>query len=87
MSSVVRIPTDVHREVKKLAELQSTQPGEVLALAWREYVSNHREEFAAELEEVARLLREGDVEDLAAFASRTASVRAEAAAARGRSPE
>ncbi len=87
MSSVVRVPTDVHRESKRIAELRGIAPGDVLADAWREYFEKHREQFAADLEEAARLLRDGAVEDLAAFASRTAPARAKAARAKARSTQ
>ena len=85
MTTVVRIPTDIHAEAKHVAALHGKQPGEVLAEAWREYLANHREQFAGDLEEAARLLRNGTLEDLASFASRNAGSRAEAAAARIRS--
>lgn len=84
-SSVVRIPDDIHREAKQVAALRGQQAGEVLALAWRRYMVDNREQFAADLEEAARLLRDGSLQDLEQFTSRNARTRAEAAAARGRS--
>ena len=42
----------------------------------------HRDEFVADLEQAAQLLRNGTVQDVAAFASRNAHARAELAAAR-----
>lgn len=69
MTSVMRVPDDVRAEAQRLAALQGKQPGEVIAIAWREYVERHREEFAAGLEEAARLLRDGTLEEFAAFAS------------------
>lgn len=84
MSTVMRVPTEVHAEAKRIAALRGRQPGEIVAQAWREYLDRHRDEFAADLEEAARLLREGTVDDVASFASRNAAARAEAAAERAR---
>lgn len=80
MSSVVRVPKDVHAETKRIAALRGVQPGDVIAAAWREYLERHRAELAAELEEAARILRDGTLDDLAAFTSRNVGARAEAAA-------
>jgi len=82
MSSVVRVPTDVHSEATRIAAFRGQQPGHLIAEAWREYLANHRQECAADLEEAARLMRNGTPDDLAAFTSRTADARAKAAAAR-----
>ncbi len=79
MSSVVRVPDTVLTEAKRIAALQGTQPGDILATAWREYLDNHRAEFAGDLERAAELLRNGTLDDLAAFASRNAKERARAA--------
>jgi hypothetical protein len=81
-SSVVRVPNDIHQQAKQVAALRGQQPGEVLAEAWRKYMTENREQFAADLEEAARLLRDGSTEDLAAFTSRNARSRAEFAAAK-----
>lgn len=79
MSIPMRVPESVHTEAKRIAALQGVQPGEIIARAWREYVQNHRAEFAADLEEAARRLRDGTLDDLAAFASRNVDERAAAA--------
>jgi hypothetical protein len=81
MSSVVRVPDKVHNEASRLAAFRGQQPGYLIAEAWQEYLSNHRTEFAADLEEAARLLRDGTLEQLAAFTSRNVDARAAAAAA------
>jgi hypothetical protein len=80
-SGVVRVPEHVLLETKRLAVLKGQQPGEMLATAWREYLANHRDEFAADLEETARLLRDGTLDELAAHVSRDADERAAAASA------
>lgn len=85
MSSVVRVPSHVQIESKRIAAIRGQAPGEVLAEAWSEYFENHRDQFAADLEEAARLLRDGTVDDLAQFASRNVQERATAAARRARS--
>jgi hypothetical protein len=48
----------------------------LVAEAWREYIANHREEFAADLEKTAQLLRDGTLSHLAEFSSRNADARA-----------
>jgi hypothetical protein len=86
MSAIVRVPTDVHTEAKRIAALQGQATGDVIAAAWREYLTNHREEFAADLEEAARLMRDGTLDQVAEFASRHAEARAEASVERGCQP-
>jgi len=66
-TSVVRIPSDVHLEARRIAALCGEQPGDLLAQAWREYVVNHREEFAADLDRAADLMRNASLEDLVDF--------------------
>lgn len=87
MSTVVRIPTSVHLETKRLAAVRGKQAGELLAEAWREYLANHREQFAKDLEEAAKILRQGTHEDLADFANRNVEARAQEAAERVRSSD
>ena len=84
-TAVVRVPSQVHQEAVQLAALRRQQPSELLAAAWTEYIEAHRDEFAADLEQAARLLRDGSLEELSAFASRNADARAHAAAERARS--
>jgi hypothetical protein len=76
MTRVLRVPEQVHDEATQIAALRHSQPGHLVAEAWREYIANHREEFAADLEETAQLLRDGTLEQLAKFTSRNASARA-----------
>ena len=85
MTSPVRVPDDVHSETKQLAAMRGQQQGELLAAAWREYLERHKDQFAADLEQAAELLRDGTPNELAEFASRNASARAEAATKRIRS--
>ena len=73
---VVRVPEDTHNEATQIAALRQVQAGEMLADAWREYMENHREEFAKDLEKTAKLLRDGTLEKLAEFTSRNADARA-----------
>lgn len=82
MSRVVRVPEQVHNEATEIAALRRVQPGELIAQAWAEYIKNHREEFAADLEKTAKLLRDGTMDDLAAHVSRNAGDRAEKAVER-----
>lgn len=83
-SSVVRVPSHVSLESKRIAALRGQASSEVLATAWAEYMENHRDEFAADLETAAKLIRDGTAEDLAQFASRNVKDRAAAAARRAR---
>lgn len=83
-TTVARIPEHVHLEAKRLAAIRGQQPGEVLTAAWNEYLENHRDEFAADLEQAAAVMRDGTVHDLADFLGRDRSARAEAAFAAGR---
>ena len=71
-SSVTRLPADIHASAKAIAAMQGCTPGEVIAQAWREFVERHGDEFAADFERAAALIREGDTEGLAAHANRTA---------------
>lgn len=82
MSTVVRIPEDTHEEVARIAAFRGEQPGNLIAEAWREYIENHRAEFAADLEQAAKLLRDGTLEELTAFVNRSVPTRAKRAAAR-----
>lgn len=78
-SSVTRLPADIHASAKAIAAMQGRTPGEVIAQAWREFVEHHADEFAADFERAAALIREGDTEGLAAHANRFAAAEAEAA--------
>jgi len=84
MSTVIRVPDHVHLESKSIAAVRGQQQGQLLAEAWREYLASHREEFAKDLETAATLLRDGTLDDLAAFASRNVGERARAAGSRAR---
>lgn len=87
MSSVVRIPDEVHEEAARIAAFRGQQPGHLIAEAWREYIANHRKEFAADLEQAAKHLRDGTLGQLTTFTSRTASARAKTAAERLADPQ
>lgn len=84
-TKVMRVPADVQEEAAQVAALRRQQAGELLADAWREYMVNHREEFAADLREAAELLRNGTLDELSTFASRNAKARAQAETSRIRS--
>jgi hypothetical protein len=86
MSNVVaRIPERVHIEARRIAAIRGEQPADVLLQAWVEYLENHRQEFAADLESAAEVLRNGTLDDAAAFVNRGARERAKAAAAAAKS--
>jgi len=76
MTRVLRVPEQVHSQASQIAALRNSQPGHLVADAWREYIENHRDEFAADLEKTAKLLRDGTLEQLTEFTSRNAGTRA-----------
>lgn len=78
-SAVARLPADIHASAKAIAGMQGRTPGEVIAQAWREFVERHGDEFAADFERAAALIRDGDTEGLAAHANRFAAAEADAA--------
>jgi len=78
----VRIPEDMLTEVKQIAAMRGSTPGDALAQAWAEFIERHRGELSEQFDEVGRLLRERDT---TAFLERTRSsrrARAESAAAK-----
>lgn len=79
MSAVTRLPADVNSSAKQIAAMQGRTPGDVIAQAWREFLERHRDEFAADFERAAALIREGDTEGLAAHANRFADAETDAA--------
>ena len=80
MTVVVRLPEELYESAKRFAALQGRQPSDVLADAWGQYLEANREQLAADLEQAAQMLRAGETDALAEFASRSARARAEAAA-------
>ena len=83
-TTTVRIPADVFQSARRIAALQGRTPGDVLADAWHEYLVENREQFAADLEEAAELVRAGDTEGLARHTSRSAEERGRNLARRAR---
>ncbi len=85
MSTVaVRIPDDIHGDVKAIAAMRGKTPGAMLAQAWIEFTERHRAEISEEFDAVARMFREGDREGLAELSRQSRRERAEAAAAAAR---
>lgn len=80
MTVVVRLPEDVLAGARQTGALKGRSAAEMVTEAWRQYMESHRDELAAEYEEVAELLRRGDSEALREFASRSVVERAERAA-------
>jgi predicted DNA-binding protein len=80
MSVVVRLPEDVYESARRIAALTGRQASDLIGEAWGQYLETHREQFAADFEQAAALLRNGDTKGLSEMASRTAAVRAEEAA-------
>lgn len=80
MTTPVRVPEEAKLQAQRIAALQGRQPGQVLADAMSEYIEKYREQFAQDFEEVADMLRSGNVDALAQFASRNITTRAAEAA-------
>ncbi len=66
-TTTVRVPVELQEQVTRVSELVRETPGELLAAAWAEYVERHRDDFAADLERAADLVRNGTLEDLVDF--------------------
>ncbi len=86
MSTTVRIPQEIDAPVKAIAAMQGRVVGEVLADAWREYFEKHRQEFAAEFERAAEVVRAGDTDAVASLMNRFNDDLAAAAAEQARTP-
>lgn len=84
MTTLVRVSEELHAQVKHIAAIQGTSAGDLLAHAWREFFERHRDEFAAEFEAAAELVRRGDTAGMAAMMKRGNRDRAETAALRAR---
>jgi predicted transcriptional regulator len=84
-TTAVRVSEELLEDVKRLAALRGETPGGLLAEAWSEFIARHREEIAADVEEVAQMLRQGDRDGLIGFTRRTVRARAAAAAERANS--
>ncbi len=66
-TSTMRVTETVRDEVTRMSQLCGDQPAVLLERAWNEYLINHREQFAADLEAAAQLVRNGSTDDLVAF--------------------
>jgi len=86
VSTVVRVPDEVLAHVQRIAAMQGTVPGEILARAWDEFFENHREEFAAEFAAAAKAVRDNDTAAMASLMKRGNRERAVRAAAQARRP-
>jgi predicted transcriptional regulator len=66
-TTTVRVPVELQEQVTRVSELVRETPGELLAAAWAEYVERHRDDFAADLQCAAELVRNGTLQDLVDF--------------------
>jgi len=76
MSVVVRLPEDVYESARRIAALQGRQASELIGEAWGQYLEVHREQFAADFEQAAQLLRQGDTKGMTELAGRSVDARA-----------
>jgi hypothetical protein len=67
-TTTMRVSTEVHQQVNRLAALCGDQPADLIAAAWREYVERHRGDFATDLQRAAGLMRDGTLDELVEFA-------------------
>lgn len=66
-TSTMRVTETVRDEVARMSKLCGEQPAELLERAWKEYLLNHRAQFAADLEQAAVLVRDGSTDALVTF--------------------
>lgn len=81
----VRVSEDMLADVQKIAAMRGESPGELLGVAWTEFLDNHRAELAESFDAVAKMLREGDTQGLMEHSRPARRARAAAAAARAAS--
>lgn len=67
-TTVMRVPSDVHEQITRTAALCGEQPGALLAQAWKEFLLNHKDALASDLERAAHLIRSESLDELVAFA-------------------
>lgn len=71
-------PEPVRRDVRALAEMQAREPGQYLANAWQEFLSEHRDYLAAEHERLADVVKRRDAAGLGEAGRREAKKQAQA---------
>lgn len=79
-TTTVRISKEISSEVAHVAALMGQSSGDLLAQAWKEFLASHKDAFAKDMEEAAKIIRTGTTQDLASFISRDVAARAELAA-------
>lgn len=85
-----RVSERVHQESRQFAGLLGIQSSEVIDRAWDEFLENHREEFAENLEQLAGLIRNGTTSDLGDYLGaedREARAEAYVESARAKAPQ
>jgi DNA-binding MarR family transcriptional regulator len=78
----VEIPEDVREGARIIANIEGSQPNEVLVRAWREFIARQKDALDRDSKEVGRMLREGDKKGLASYSNRNSREQAEKAALR-----
>lgn len=84
-TTTIRVSAEIQGEISRIAALRGVSSGELLGEAWREFLETHRSELAENLEQAAKILRDGTTQDLADFLSRDVPERAKRAAKAARS--
>jgi predicted transcriptional regulator len=79
-TTTVRISKELSKEVAQIAALRGQTSGDLLAKAWKEFLTKNKDAFAKDMEEAAQIIRTGTTTDLAAFLSQDVAAQAEAAA-------
>jgi hypothetical protein len=74
-------------DVSALAALQGREPDDVVAEAVQVFMDEHREQLAADYENIARMMREGDTEGVAEYSKRFAKKTAQAHVRRRDTPK
>ena len=83
-TTTARISERTSLESRRIAALQGVSQSEVLDQAWADFLASNRDQFAKDLEEAAKIVRDGTTEELAAFIGRDSERDAVAAAERMR---
>lgn len=76
------LPQPLRRDVKALADMQGSEPGELLASAWHEFLHVHKDQLMADHETLRAAIKSDNKDGLAQFSKRYSKKQAEARAAR-----
>jgi hypothetical protein len=76
------VPEPLRRDLGALTNMQVTEPGAALAVAWHEFIDANREHLAADHNALRAAMESGDKDELTRFSKRYSKKQAAARAAR-----